>query len=292
MNPLELLADPLVSDILIDGTKAILVDRNNQLAETSLCFTTEYDCVEFAKSLLGDERLDLSKPYAEANRESEYGRLRIHAILGGECSERTQIAIRRHPKNKLTLSELQNLNFFDEAQKNYLQEIVQTKRNFVILGATGSGKTTLLRAMLDECSSERVISIEESFELNLVGNCVALQTRTNNQEGKGEITLSDLVRQSLRMRPDRIVIGEARGDELKVLLTALNTGHQGSGFTLHANSTRELIPRLQALLALGGLTFDVASQLIETAIDVAIEVSRVDGIRKVIAIKDLRGQHE
>jgi len=293
VNPLELLNDPSVSDILIEGDKEILVDRSNQLEKTGLRFNSIEECLSFAKALTegSNVRFDLGNPFAEINQKTEFGKLRIHMLLAGECSANTIISIRRHPEHQFSLCNLVDSGFITQNHFQQLQQIMSAKKNFVIIGATGTGKTTLLKAMLNESSQERIISIEDSQELNLMGNAVSLFTRAANQEGVGEITISDLLRQALRMRPDRIVLGEARGDELKVLLSALNTGHQGSGFTLHANGFDELMPRLMTMMALGGLSRRVSEGMIHSSLDYCIEVKREQGNRRVVGITSLGTTH-
>ncbi len=156
------------------------------------------------------------------------------------------------------------------------------------MGGTGAGKTTLLRAILNEVSGERIITLEENFELALTGNAVALKTRESNHEGVGEITLSSLLRNALRMRPDRIVIGEARGEELVLLLQSLNTGHTGAGFSLHANSYQEAFLRMVGILNFAGVPKDLAKSLIASSIHWVIEVKREGSQRKVVAVERLK----
>jgi len=287
VNPLELLKDPNVSDILIDGHRDILIEVNGELQSSGIQFESNELTHSFAKELLlnTNVRFDLNMPFGEANIETEYGRLRVHCVHGGECSENTLISIRRHPTSHISINELQQKGFMDGQQLSELQEIISSRKNFVIIGATGTGKTTLLRAMLNELRNERIVTIEDSAELNLHGRSVSLFTRARNQDGFGEIGLGELVRQSLRMRPDRIVIGEARGEELKVLLNALNTGHQGAGFTLHANGIKDVITRLRAILASAGLERMLSDQMIQSSIDFVIEVRKVDGARRLMGIR-------
>jgi len=294
VNPLELLKDPNVSDILIDGHRDILIEVNGELQSSGNKFESNALTHSFAKELLlnTNVRFDLNMPFGEANIESEYGKLRVHCVHSGECSENTLISIRRHPSSHLSINELQQKAFMNYEQLSELQEIISNRKNFVIIGATGTGKTTLLRAMLNEVQLERIITIEDSAELNLQGRAISLFTRARNQDGFGEIGLSELVRQSLRMRPDRIVIGEARGEELKVLLNALNTGHQGAGFTLHANGIKDVITRLSAVLASAGLERKLSDQMIQSSIDFVIEVSKVDGARKLMGIRAMGELYE
>ena len=190
--------------------------------------------------------------------------------------------------SNLSLRDLVRNESIAEQQLNTLLEIVNSRENFVIIGGTGTGKTTLLKAMLGETSHERIITIEDAAELNLGGNSVALITRSSNHEGIGQVTLGHLVREALRMRPDRLVIGEARGEELLVLLQAINTGHNGSGFTLHANSVEDAWPRLLGILVGAGVSIEFAQLLIASSITWVIEVKRVSGKRVVSGIQRLR----
>lgn len=285
----DLLEDPLVTDVLIDGHLSIQVDRNGNLEHVANPFQDEEEVLSWIRGLLRNHgaRLDIAKPISEATFDSQYGLLRVHAVLGGQCSRATQISIRRHTSSNLSLQDLLAHSTITEQQLSGLLSIVSSRQNFVIIGGTGSGKTTLLKAMLGEVSTQRVITIEDAAELNLGGRSVSLITREVNHEGLGEITLGQLVRESLRMRPDRLVIGEARGEELLVLLQAINTGHNGSGFTLHANSSDDTLPRMLAILVGSGVSMEFARLLISSSITWVIEIQRASGKRVVSGIKRL-----
>ena len=287
MNPIDLLADPEINDVLVNSTSAIQVEGSSGLRNTEFHFESEEELKLFARELIqsNGSRVDLSKPFAEVTIKSEYGLLRIHCILGGECSIGTQLSIRRHSVQSLTLRHLLDTRFLNSVQLSLLGKIVAGKQNFVIAGATGSGKTTLLRAMLLEITDERIITIEDSRELNLA-NAVSLFTRTNNHEGVGEISLNQLLREALRMRPDRIVIGEARGEELAVLLQALNTGHSGAGFTIHANSADEVVARMLAMLASGNIQPGLGRMMITSSVDYVIYLGKAPA-RQVLSIQRL-----
>ena len=294
LSPLnEFLEDSSVSDVLIDGHRSMQVERNGILSQGANPFQDEKELVTWIRNLLRafGSRLDIAKPISETTFDSEYGLLRVHAVLGGECSRRTQVSIRRHTASNLSLKDLLNYASMTDDQYGALLNMVHSRENFVVIGGTGSGKTTLLKAMLGEASQERIITIEDAAELNLGGNSVGLITRAVNHEGMGQITLGNLVREALRMRPDRLVIGEARGDELLVLLQAINTGHNGSGFTLHANSVADTCPRLLAILVGSGVSIEFAQMLISSSITWVIEVKRISGRRVVSAISRLRQQN-
>ena len=290
----EIFSDPGITDVLLDGCKSALVEKDGKLQTIAKLFDNEIDLNLWARNIMNqnNSRLDISKPISEVTVETSAGLLRIHVVLAGECSKRTQVSIRRHAFSNMDLDSLRLSGSLDEIQLNKLRQIISQKENFVIIGGTGSGKTTLLKAMLSEAVDERIITIEDAAELSLAGNSVCLTTRRNNHEGVGEVTLSHLLREALRMRPDRLVIGEARGEELLLLLQAMNTGHSGSGFTLHANSVRDLIPRMLAILAGIGVAPKLAKLLIRSSITWVIEVKRFDSNRTVTNIQRLGEIHE
>jgi pilus assembly protein CpaF len=290
----EIFSDPGITDVLLDGCKSALVEKDGKLQTIAKLFGNESDLNLWARNIMNqnNSRLDISKPISEVTVETSAGLLRIHVVLAGECSKHTQVSIRRHAISSMSLESLRSSGSLDEIQLNNLRQIISQKENFVIIGGTGSGKTTLLKAMLSEVANERIITIEDAAELNLAGNSVCLTTRRNNHEGVGEVTLSHLLREALRMRPDRLVIGEARGEELLLLLQAMNTGHSGSGFTLHANSVRDLIPRMLAILAGIGVAPKLAKLLIRSSITWVIEVKRFNSNRTVTNIQRLGEIHE
>lgn len=282
----QLLADPGVTDILICSGKT-LIERSSTLEQTSSVFDGEEELnvwvhTQFAAA---GGRLDISQPIAEFSFESEFGLLRIHAVLGAECAEGTQISIRRHPIENFSLQDLQARGTISDSQLFLLRSILSARENFVIVGGTGAGKTTLLRAMLNEARQERIITLEENFELRLGGNSVALKTRGSNHEGVGEIDLNHLLKHALRMRPDRLVIGEARGPELEVLLQSLNTGHDGAGFTLHASSAREAKSRMLGILAGSRLDPKIALGLVLSSIHWIVEIRRTPLGREIVAVE-------
>jgi pilus assembly protein CpaF len=290
LNKLEkYFADSSITDLLLDGSSSMLVERAGKLERAEPIFSNEEELSKWVKSIFNeyDSRLDIAKPIAEVSIDSEWGLLRIHAVLAGECSRVTRVSIRRHNSLSLTLQDLCDSQTLHTEQLKTLQQIINDKQNFVIVGGTGTGKTTLLRAMLNEVSSERIITVEDSPELTLGGNSVQLTTRPSNHEGKGEITLDRLLRESLRMRPDRLVVGEARGVELLLLLQAMNTGHSGSGFTLHANSVHDAIPRMLSIMATAGMASDLARTLIASSVAWVIELRKQNGTRQLSSIQRL-----
>ncbi len=286
----SLLADKRVTDVLFSSARKTQIELSGKLIEVEDLFEDESQLRLWIQGIFSfcGGRLDLSQPLGEVSVSTEYGLLRIHAVLAGECSANTQVSIRRHPISSLSLQELYTANSLDENQLRQIHSILLNRENFVIVGGTGAGKTTLLRAILSEVSGERIITLEENFELALRGNAVALKTRTSNHEGVGEITLSILLRNALRMRPDRIVIGEARGEELVLLLQSLNTGHTGAGFSLHANSYQEAFLRMVGILNFAGVQNELAKSLIANSIHWVIEVKREGSQRRVVAIERLK----
>lgn len=284
-----LLAEERVTDILITSSSKTQVEVSGKLTEVESSFEDESELRAWVQALFSGcgGRLDLSQPLGEVSVPTEYGLLRIHAVLAGECSFDTQVSIRRHPLRSMSLQELLAANSINLNQLQLIQSILQNKENFVIVGGTGAGKTTLLRAMLNEVSSERIVTLEENFELALSGNAIALKTRESNHEGAGAITLITLLRNALRMRPDRIVIGEARGEEILLLLQSLNTGHSGAGFSLHANSYKDAYLRMIGILNFAGVSSELAKALIANSIHWIIEVKRESGLRRVVAIERL-----
>lgn len=243
----SLLALNGVTDLLINGFDQAFVQRAGFGPEpVASPFESEAELGQLAQQIIagGGRHLDQANPFADV----AIGGLRIHAALASGCNPKTHLSIRVHLNRLFGLDQLEDFGMFDADQVALLRKIILNRENFLISGATGSGKTTLLRAMLSECLGERVIALEDVAELGLqMSNYISLQTRQSNIEGKGEISLDRLVREALRMRPDRLVIGEVRGAELIVMLQALNTGHRGAGATIHANSFADVIPRVNSI---------------------------------------------
>ena len=276
---LELIDDPAVTDICL-ANGLTQVDSGSGLKTTEKLALTETELSVLAKDLieLGGRRLDQANPFADVSLP---GGLRVHAVLKSACTESTLVSIRLHSSKPLSLEVLLNGGFATAAQSELIQEISCSSQSFLITGATGTGKTTLLRAMLQE-KDERVIAVEDVTELT-GSNIICLQTKPKNIEGQGEITLEDLVRQVLRMRPDRICIGEVRGEELVPMLQALNTGHRGAT-TLHANSLEQVPERLISIAAQQQINEATLSRLVASAFDWVIALATEQGIRRVSGI--------
>ena len=278
-----LLAAPGVTDLLVNGWNQVWAQRaGGRLEQLASPFESEAELGQLAQRIiaLGGRHLDQANPFADVS----IGGLRVHAALASGCNANTHLSIRVHLNRLFGLRQLADFGMFDETEHLKLQNILLARESFLISGATGSGKTTLLRAMLAECVGERIIALEDVAELGLQGaNFVSLQTRQANIEGRGEITLERLVREALRMRPDRLAVGEVRGAELIVMLQALNTGHQGAGATIHANSFADVLPRVNAIGRSCGLDSESVTEQMRSAFSwiIHVESQRVVKIAKL-----------
>jgi pilus assembly protein CpaF len=276
---LELIDNPKATDICLQ-VGSTQIDLGKGLESVNSLVLSESELSALAKELieLGGRRLDLANPFADVALP---GGLRVHAVLKSACSDSTQVSIRLHSPVSISLEELLSNGLATLSQSELIQEIVSSRSSFLITGATGTGKTTLLRAMLSK-TSERVIAVEDVTEL-IGSNLVCLQSRPNNIEGAGQITLQDLVRQALRMRPDRICIGEVRGEELVPMLQALNTGHRGAT-TLHANSLAQVPERLLSIATQQGISESTLSRLVASAFEWVISLGVNNGVRRITGI--------
>ncbi len=284
-----LIASPGVTDVLINGHEQVWLQRGSgQLEQFTSPFGSEEELARLAQDLVasGGRHLDQANPFADVSIE---GTVRVHASLASSCHPKTLISVRVHLDRHFGLDELLEAGMFGKPEMNLLRAIIQRRENFLIAGAAGTGKTTLLRAMLAECKGERVIAVEDVAEINLqVGHFISLQTRQPNIEGAGEITLERLVREALRMRPDRLAIGEVRGTELLVMLQALNTGHSGGGVTIHANSFENVPERLAAIAMQAGHSPEVIIAQTKSSIHWVIFVGRDGGDRRILRLGRFR----
>jgi pilus assembly protein CpaF len=276
---LELIDNEHVTDILLSESES-LVDYGNGLVQLTDFQVFESELAAIARELieLGGRRLDLANPFADVCLP---GGIRVHAVLKSGCSSKTLLSIRLHQAKAITLSELFCSLSASPLQQTIIREIVDSGESFLISGPTGSGKTTLLRAMFSG-STERVIAVEDVTEL-AGNNIVCLQSRSVNVEGQGKITLEQLVREALRMRPDRIVVGEVRGLELMAMLQALNTGHRGAT-TIHANNLLQVPERLSTIKADLAISDTAFFKMIAAAFDWVIALEAKDGTRRVSGI--------
>lgn len=275
-----LLRDPAVADVLVTAPDAVWVDRGDGLRRCPVEFPDEGAVRRLAQrlALATGRRLDDAQPWVDAwlPGVGSTGAIRLHAVLPPIAAAGTCLSLRVLRPAVHDLDALRVLGAFDEDVAGVLRSIVAARLAFLIAGGTGAGKTTLLAAMLGEVpASERVICVEEAGELDPGHpHVVRLLTRPANVEGAGEVRMRDLVRQALRMRPDRLVVGEVRGAEVCELLAALNTGHEGGAGTVHANSPQEVPARLEALAALGGLGRAALHSQLAAAVQVVLHVRR------------------
>ena len=286
LGPLQQLAqDPAVTDIFVNGPNSVWLDRGQGLERSPVHFETEQQVRSLASRLVsaGGRRLDDGSPCVDVRLNGGY---RVHAVLSPISTTGTLLSIRIRRENVFTLAELRESGMFSEQAEWVLKAIISQRLSFLISGATGSGKTTLLSTMLGlSHPSERLVLIEDAAELNPVHpHVVTLESRHGNLEGGGALDLGELVRQALRMRPDRLIVGECRGAEVRELLTALNTGHTGGGGTIHANTAEAVPARLVALGALAGLNAEAVRLQVSSALDVVIHVDRTPAGRKVASI--------
>lgn len=290
-GPLEsLLHDPLVSDVLVNGPHSVWADRGSGLEELAISFRDEQSVRRLAQRLasLAGRRLDDASPYVDARLPDG---ARLHAIVPPLSSVGTCISIRVPRKRDFTLSELVEVGAMPVAAIPWLEAIISSKCAYLISGGTGTGKTTLLSALLATVPRhERVLIVEDSGELNPGhDHVVRLESRPPNVEGQGKIELRDLLRQALRMRPDRIVVGEVRGAEVVDLLAALNTGHEGGCGTVHANSAEDVPARLEALALAAGLGREALHAQVSAGIDAVIHLNRSRlGKRRIAGINVLQ----
>ncbi|WP_445003997.1 CpaF family protein [Halomonas mongoliensis] len=277
-GPLEsLLADPAISDILINGPQHVFVERGGLLETAPVRFLNDGHLLRVVRRMLAPlgRRLDESSPMVDARLPDGS---RVNAIIPPLALDGPCVSIRKFRQDTLTAEKLVRLDSVPEPLMTFLQRAVVERRNILISGGTGTGKTTLLNVLSATIpQGERVVTIEDSAELQLGSqHVVRLETRAANTEGEGEITARHLVKNSLRMRPDRIILGESRGDEVLDMLQAMNTGHLGSMSTVHANSARDSLVRLQMMVRLSNFqgTDALVNQIIATALDMIIQVDR------------------
>ena len=284
LGPLEeLLFLPNLTDVLVNRFDDVWIDRGSGLEKTNVRFSTEEAAQEFAKRIAtrGHRRLDEAQPYVDIQTDAG---LRFHAMLPPVSTSGVSISIRIPLRNSLTLEDMLARGNLNTETYQAICEVIQEQKSFIVSGGTGSGKTTLLAAMMAKAkTTERIVVVEDSAELSISHpHVVSIQARLPNSEGVGGITMTDLVRQSLRMRPDRIVVGEVRGKEISDLLLALNTGHKGSATTIHADDAASVPTRIEALGLLAGLPRQAIHAQMYSAFDVVIQMrSTRDGKRGV-----------
>lgn len=277
-------ADEDVTDIFVNGAAGLFIDRGQGAQPVATWSASEREVRDLAVALvgLGGRHLDDQAPCVDVRLESG---IRVHAVLAPVSTSGTALSIRIPRVRAADLDALAALGAFDARQQAWLQALVAERANILITGGTGTGKTTLLSALLSAASpSERIVTIEDVAELRPQHpHHVALEARQANLEGAGGISLARLVRESLRMRPDRLVVGECRGEEVRELLTALNTGHDGGAGTLHASGLRDVPARMEALGALAGLDATALARQVVSAFTVVLHLDRAPGGRRRVA---------
>lgn len=294
LGPLEdLISDPDISDIMVNNKSQIFVEKFGKLEPAKKRFVSNEQVRQIIERIIAPlgRRIDESVPMVD-------GRLsdgsRVNAIIPPLSLTGPTLTIRKFGVERLKISDLENLNALNNVMSEFLQACVLSRKNIIVSGGTGSGKTTVLNVLSEFVpDEERVITIEDAAELKLHHqHCIRLESRPPNIEGKGAITVRDLFRNSLRMRPDRIIIGECRGPETLDMLQAMNTGHDGSMTTIHANSTHDVLARLDSLILMSGIDIPLRAirEMVASAIDMIVHTARLsDGTRKIMQITEING---
>jgi pilus assembly protein CpaF len=294
LGPLEpLLADPTVSEVMVNGYQSVYVERRGKIEPTGLRFNDDQHLLKIIDKIVSrvGRRIDESSPMADARLPDGS---RVNAIIPPLALDGPSLSIRRFSVVPLQMKDLVEKGALTAGMAELLSAMVKAKTNILISGGTGSGKTTLLNILSSYIpNNERIITIEDTAELQLQQNhVVRLETRPPNVEGKGEVSMRALVRNTLRMRPDRIVLGEVRGGEVVDMIQAMSTGHEGSLTTIHANTARDALVRLENLWGMGNINLPQRAlrQLLTSAIHVIVQTNRLsDGSRKIVSIQEISG---
>ncbi|AKM11560.1 CpaF family protein [Croceicoccus naphthovorans] len=294
LGPLEpLLQDDSITDILVNGPKTVFVERSGLLERARTEFQDDRHLMRIIQKIVSavGRRIDESSPYVDARLADGS---RVNAIVSPLAVDGALLSIRKFAKKRIGIDRLIELGSVPQPMAEVMKAVVASRRNVLISGGTGSGKTTLLNAMSSFIDTrERIVTIEDSAELQLQQEHVArLETRPPNIEGKGEVTQRELVKNALRMRPDRIIVGEVRAGEAFDMLQAMNTGHDGSMTTVHANTPRDALSRLEQMIGMSGIDISAKSSRaqIATAINVVVQVGRLaDGRRRVLSLSEITG---
>ena len=289
----ELTDDPKVTEIMINGYRDIFIERAGRLYKWDKCFESKRKLSDVIQQIVArcNRTVNESSPIVDARLENGS---RVNIVLDPVALNGPIVTIRRFPERPYLMKDLIAFGALDEETAAFIEKLVRAKYSCICSGGTGSGKTTFLNAMSDFIpKDERIITIEDSAELQIVGvdNLVRLETRNANVEGCEEITIRDLIRSSLRMRPDRLIIGEVRGAETVDLLQCLNTGHDGSLSTIHANSAADMVSRLETMVLMGmDLPLSAVRGQIASGVDIIVQLGRLrDKSRKVIEIAEVTG---
>ncbi|RMA44034.1 CpaF family protein [Rhodophyticola porphyridii] len=294
LGPLEpLLKDDTVNDILVNGPNRVFVERDGRLTLTDVRFKDERHLLRIIDKIVSavGRRVDESNPHVDARLKDGS---RFNAMVPPVAVDGSLVSIRKFKKEKLGIDDLVKFGAFSEEMAAYLQAAVATRLNVIVSGGTGSGKTTTLNALSSFIdNSERILTIEDTAELQLQQVHVGrMESRPPNVEGKGAVTQRDCLRNALRMRPDRIIVGETRGDEVIDMLQAMNTGHDGSMTTIHANSARDACSRLENMIAMSGIEMPIKAvrAQISSAVNLIVQASRLqDGSRRMVSITEVTG---
>jgi pilus assembly protein CpaF len=282
----SLLEEPSVSEIMVNQFDVIYVERDGRLTRTDKVFKSEAELIQVIDRIITPlgRRLDSSQPMVDARMPDGS---RINAVLAPVALNGSCLTVRKFLTKQLHFDQLVTQGSLSEAAVNYLQQAITKRRNILIAGGTGTGKTTLLNTLASHIdSAQRLVTIEDAAELKLShGNLIALEARPANAEGRGAIAIRDLLVNALRMRPDRIIIGECRGAEAIDMLQAMNTGHEGSLTTLHANTARDALQRLEVMVLMAGFDMPLMAirQQIASAIDVIVQIQRQSDGRRVVS---------
>ncbi|HET9491393.1 MAG TPA: CpaF family protein [Methylomirabilota bacterium] len=297
LGPIEpLMRDPTVSDILVNGPQHVYVERRGKLESTEVIFRNDAHLLQIIERIVSrvGRRVDEASPMVDARLPDGS---RVNAIIPPLALDGPVLSIRRFSADPYRMPDLIEFGTLTPTLAELLSAAVRARLNILISGGTGAGKTTFLNVLSNAIpNTERIVTIEDSAELQLQQeHVVRLETRPPNMEGSGAVTQRDLVRNALRMRPDRIVIGEVRGSEVLDMLQAMNTGHDGSLSTVHANSTRDALSRLETMVLLSGVAPPVRAirEYIAAALDMTVHVARLsDGTRKVVRVTEVTGMEE
>jgi len=291
-----LIDDPSITEIMVNGADDIFIERNGRIEQVDAKFESVQKLEDVIQSIVSkvNRTVNEASPIVDA-RLSDGSR--VNVVLNPIALNGPIMTIRKFPEKPMTIEQLISFGSLSEEVAKVLEAMVRAKYNIFVCGGTGSGKTTFLNALSNFIpKDERIVTIEDSAELQIVGikNIVRLETRNANTEGKGEITIRDLIKASLRMRPERIIVGEVRGAEALDMLQAMNTGHDGSLSTGHANSSRDMLSRLETMVLSGALMpIEAIRQQIASAIDIIIHLGRIrDKSRKVLEISEVVGYRD
>jgi len=294
LGPLEpLLKDDTINDILVNGSQQVFIERAGKLELTQVRFKDERHLMRIIDKIVSavGRRVDESTPFVDARLKDGS---RFNAMVPPIAVDGSLVSIRKFKKEKLGIDDLVRYGAFSEEMAAYLQAAVSTRLNIIVSGGTGSGKTTTLNALSSFIdNSTRILTIEDTAELQLQQIHVGrMESRPPNVEGKGGVSQRDCLKNALRMRPDRIIVGETRGDEVIDMLQAMNTGHDGSMTTIHANSARDAISRLENMIAMAGIEMPLRAMRaqIASAVNLLVQISRLqDGSRRMVSITEVTG---